>query len=130
MLLKAVAYWLDRYGFVFSDRSKFTGASYTDVHSALPAKTILFWITIMLALGVLASMWLRSALLPGIGFVVLLVLSILIGGIYPAIVQQVSVKPNASTRKRRTSSATSRRPGRRTTSSPDTSEPNGDRDAT
>ncbi|MDQ2795568.1 MAG: UPF0182 family protein [Actinomycetota bacterium] len=95
MLLKAAAYWLDRYGFVFSDRSKFTGASYTDVHSALPAKTILFWITIILAIGVLASLWLRSALLPGIGFVVLLILSILIGGIYPAIVQQVSVKPNA-----------------------------------
>lgn len=100
MALKAVAYWLDRYGFVFSTRSKFTGASYTDVHSALPAKTILFWITIILALGVLASIWLRSALLPGIGFVVLMVLSILIGGIYPAIVQQVSVKPNASDKER------------------------------
>ena len=100
MALKAVAYWLDRYGFVFSSRSKFTGASYTDVHSALPAKTILFWITILLALGVLASIWLRSALLPGIGFVVLLVLSILIGGIYPAIVQQVSVKPNAQDKER------------------------------
>ncbi|HEV7204112.1 MAG TPA: UPF0182 family protein [Jatrophihabitans sp.] len=96
MALKAVAYWLDRYGFVFSSRSKFTGASYTDVHSALPAKTILFWIAIILAVGVLASIWLRSALLPGIGFIVLMVLSILISGIYPAIVQSVSVNPNAS----------------------------------
>ncbi len=96
MALKAVAYWLDRYGFVFSSRSKFTGASYTDVHAALPAKTILFWITIVLALLVLGSMWLRSALLPAIGFVVLLILSILIGGIYPSIVQQITVKPNAS----------------------------------
>lgn len=96
MVLKAIAYWLDRYGLVFSNRSKFTGASYTDVHSVLPAKTILFWLAIVLALGVLASIWLRSVLLPGIGFAVLLVLSILIAGIYPAIVQQVSVKPNAS----------------------------------
>jgi uncharacterized membrane protein (UPF0182 family) len=100
MALKAVAYWLDRYGLVFSTRSKFTGASYTDVHSALPAKTILFWIAIILALGVLSSIWLRSVLLPGIGFVVLLILSILISGIYPAIVQQVSVKPNASDKER------------------------------
>ncbi|WP_375481795.1 UPF0182 family protein [uncultured Jatrophihabitans sp.] len=96
MALKAVAYWLDRYGLVFSDRSKFTGASYTDVHSELPAKTILFWITIVLAIGVLASIWLKSALLPGIGFIVLIILSIVIAGIYPAIVQRVSVKPNAS----------------------------------
>ncbi len=98
MVFKAAAYWLDRYGLVFSSRSKFTGASYTDVHSLLPAKTILFWITIILALGVLASIWLRSAVLPFIGFVVLVVLSILISGIYPAIVQQVTVKPNASTK--------------------------------
>jgi uncharacterized membrane protein (UPF0182 family) len=100
MALKAVAYWLDRYGLVFSARSKFTGASYTDVHSALPAKTILFWLAIVLALGVLASIWLRSVLLPGIGFAVLLVLSILINGIYPAVVQQVSVNPNASDKER------------------------------
>ena len=65
IVLKAVAYWLDRYGLVFSDRGKFTGASYTDVHASLPAKTILFWIAIIIALGVLASLWLRSALLPG-----------------------------------------------------------------
>jgi uncharacterized protein len=96
--LKAVAYWLDRYGLVFSSRSKFTGASYTDVHASLQAKTILFWIAILIAAGVLASMWLRSAMLPGIGFGVLLILSILISGIYPAIVQQVSVKPNASSK--------------------------------
>ena len=96
MALKAVAYWLDRYGFVFSDRSKFTGASYTDVHAALPAKTILFWITVILALMVLGSLWLRSAVLPGIGFIVVMVLSVLMSGIYPAIIQQVSVKPNAS----------------------------------
>jgi uncharacterized membrane protein (UPF0182 family) len=96
--LKAVAYWLDRYGLVFSHRSTFTGASYTDIHASLQAKTILFWLAVIIAVGVLASMWLRSAMLPGIGFVVLLVLSILISGIYPAAIQQFSVKPNASTK--------------------------------
>ena len=98
MVLKAIAYWLDRYGLMFSNRSKFTGASYTDVHASLPSKTILFWLAVIIAAGVLASLWLRSPLLPGIGFGVLLVLSILISGIYPAIVQRVSVKPNASTK--------------------------------
>ncbi len=98
MVLKAIAYWLDRYGLVFSDRSKFTGASYTDVHAVLPARTILFWIAIVIAAGLIASLWLRSTLLPGIAFISLLVLSILISGIYPAILQGVSVKPNASTK--------------------------------
>ena len=44
VVLKAVAYWLDRYGLVFSDRGTFTGARYTDVNASLPAKTILFLI--------------------------------------------------------------------------------------
>jgi uncharacterized protein len=98
MVFKAMAYWLDRYGLVFSNRSKFTGASYTDVHADLPAKTILFWIAIIIAAGVLGSLWLKSSLLPGIGFVSMLILSILISGIYPALVQQISVKPNASSK--------------------------------
>ncbi len=96
--LKAIAYWLDRYGLVFSARGKVTGASYTDVHASLPAKTILFWIAILIALSVLASLWLKSAQVPVIGFVVLIVLSLGISGIYPFVMQQFTVKPNASTK--------------------------------
>ncbi len=95
--LKAVAYWLDRYGLVFSERgNNFNGASYTDINAALPAKTILFYVAIVIAAAVLASMWLRSVLVPVTAFVVLLVLSVLANGIYPAVVQQFKVKPNAN----------------------------------
>ncbi|MDQ1732921.1 MAG: uncharacterized protein QOK10_3080 [Pseudonocardiales bacterium] len=96
IVLKACAYWLDRYGLVFSDRGKVTGASYTDVHATLPAKTLLFWAAVLIALAVLASLWLKSAQIATISFGILLVLSIGINGIYPALVQQISVKPNAS----------------------------------
>ena len=100
IVLKAFAYWLDRYGLVFSNRGKVTGASYTDVNASLYAKTILFWIAVIIAIVVLATMWLPStqtaSQLPAIGFVVLIVVSIVIGGIYPALVQQITVKPNAS----------------------------------
>jgi uncharacterized membrane protein (UPF0182 family) len=101
IVLKACAYWLDRYGLVFSDRGKVTGASYTDVHATLPAKTILFWVAVLIALAVLASLWLKSAQIATISFGVLLVLSIGINGIYPALVQQISVKPNASDKEAR-----------------------------
>ena len=100
MVLKAIAYWLDRYGLVFSGRGNYTGASYTDVHAVLPARTILFWIAVVIAAGLIASLWLRSTLLPGIAFFSMLVMSILISGIYPAVLQQVSVKPNASSKER------------------------------
>ncbi len=98
IVFKAFAYWLDRYGLVFSSRGKVNGASYTDVNASLPSKTILFWIAVIIAVGVLASIWMSSPTIPAISFGVLLVLSIVISGIYPALVQQFSVKPNASTK--------------------------------
>ena len=48
--LKAVAYWLDRYGLVYSDRGDvFTGASYTDVNALLVPKTILVFVAAVCA---------------------------------------------------------------------------------
>ena len=84
IVFKALAYWLDRYGLVYSDRGRVTGASYTDVNASLPAKTILFWIAVIIAVAVLASMWLKRARgYPRSVSRVLLILSILISGIYP-----------------------------------------------
>ena len=96
MLLKAVSYWLDRYGLVYSNEGKVTGASYTDVHASLPARTFLFYIAVIIAIGVLASIWLSSPLVPAIAFAAMLIISIIVGGIYPALVQQLEVKPNAA----------------------------------
>ncbi len=96
MLLKAVSYWLDRYGLVFSDNGKVTGASYTDVNASLPARTFLFYIAVIIAIGVLASIWLSSPILPAIAFAVMLIISIVVGGIYPTLIQQIEVKPNAA----------------------------------
>jgi uncharacterized protein len=96
MLLKAVSYWLDRYGLVYSNEGKVTGASYTDVHASLPARTFLFYIAVIIAIGVLASIWLSSPLLPAIAFAAMLIISIIVGGIYPTLVQQIEVKPNAA----------------------------------
>jgi hypothetical protein len=38
VLLKAFAYYLDRYGLAFSDRGYVQGPHYTDVNAVLPAK--------------------------------------------------------------------------------------------
>ena len=97
VLLKAAAYYLDRYGLAFSERSaaKVTGASYTDVNAVLPAKTILMIIAVLCAIAFLANVWFRNFQLPAIALVLLVVSSILIGGAYPAIIQQFQVKPNA-----------------------------------
>jgi uncharacterized protein len=95
VLLKAVAYYLDRYGLVFSDRQFFTGASYTDVNAVLPAKTILVVVALICAVAVFANIVLRNVQLPAIAIVLLILTSVVTSGIYPALMQQFTVKPNA-----------------------------------
>src|SRR5215813_5670436 len=65
VLLKGAAYWVDRWGIDFSQRGAVTTGAVR-----------------------------RSALLPAVGFGLLVLSAILIGGVYPAIIQQFVVKPN------------------------------------
>jgi uncharacterized membrane protein (UPF0182 family) len=95
VLLKGVAYWIDRYGIDFSQRGTVTtGASYTDVNAVLPAKTVLAIIAVLCAVLFFAGALRRSAALPAVGFGLLVLSAVLIGGVYPAIIQQFVVKPN------------------------------------
>src|SRR3954471_24305658 len=95
--LKAVSYWLDRYGLLYSDRGDvFTGASYTDVNALLVPKTILVFVAAICALAFFANIVVRNFLLPAAALVLLLVSSLVIGVAYPAIVQQFVVKPSAN----------------------------------
>ena len=94
--LKAVAYWLDRYGLVYSDRGEvFTGASYTDINALLVPKTILVFVAAVCALAFFANIFFRNFLLPAAALVLLLISSLVIGVAYPAIVQQFVVRPSA-----------------------------------
>ena len=95
VLLKGVAYWFDRYGIDFSQRGTVTtGASYTDVNAVLPAKTVLAVIAVICALLFFAGAVRHSAMLPAVGFGLLVLSAIIIGGVYPAVIQQFVVKPN------------------------------------
>ncbi len=101
VLLKGVAYWVDRYGIDFSQRGVVqTGASYTDVNAVLPAKTVLAVIAVICAALFFAGAIRRNALLPAVGFGLLVLSAVIIGGVYPAIVQQFVVKPNELVKER------------------------------
>ncbi|HEY4898621.1 MAG TPA: UPF0182 family protein, partial [Candidatus Nanopelagicaceae bacterium] len=49
VLIKAVAYWFDRYDLALHQGSLFTGLGYTDVNALLPAKAILAGIAVICA---------------------------------------------------------------------------------
>ncbi len=94
MLIKAVSYYLDRYGLAISDGKLFTGISYTDANAVLPAKNILAVIAVICALLFFGNVVRPGWMLPVLGFGLLVLSAILIGGIWPAIVQRFQVRPS------------------------------------
>ncbi len=102
VLLKAAAYWLDRYELLSHTRGgkPFTGAGYTDINAVLPAKLILMAIALICAVAVFSALVLRDLRIPAIGLVLLVVSSVIIGAAWPMVVEQFSVKPNAAQKER------------------------------
>lgn len=98
VLLKAGAYWLDRYALALKDNKLITGLTYTDVNALLPAKAILAGIALICSLLFFANIVRKSWLLPAAGTALLVVSSVLIAGIYPAAIQQFQVKPSESSK--------------------------------
>ena len=98
VLLKAVAYWFDRYSLALKESKLITGLTYTDVNATLPAKAILSAIAVVCALLFFANIVRRSWLLPAAGTALLVVSSVLIAGIYPGAIQQFQVKPSESSK--------------------------------
>ena len=99
VLIKAVAYFFDRYELMSSDRNpQFTGASYTDLHAVLPAKLILLCIAVICAGAFFAGVVLRDLRVPALATALLVLSSILVGAAWPAILQQFSVNPNGPDR--------------------------------
>lgn len=95
--LKAVAYWFDRYGLALKSESLvqgFTGLKYRDIHAQLPALQILTFVAAIVAVLFLVNAFRRSWFVAGAGLGTLVVAAIVIGGIYPAVVQQFQVRPS------------------------------------
>ena len=98
VLLKAVAYWFDRYALTLKEGRLITGLTYTDVNALLPAKSILAAIAVVCSLLFFANIVRKSWLLPTAGVALMVIASVLIAGVYPATIQQFQVKPSESTK--------------------------------
>jgi uncharacterized membrane protein (UPF0182 family) len=98
VLLKAVAYWFDRYALSLKESRLITGLTYTDVNAVLPAKAILAAIAVVCSLLFFANIIRRSWVLPAAGTALLVISSVLIAGLYPGAIQQFQVKPSESSK--------------------------------
>jgi uncharacterized protein len=93
-LTRAGSYWLDRYSLATEKGDLLTGITYTDANAVLPTKAILAVAAVMCAGFFLAAIWSRSWRLPITGVVLLVVTAVLVGSIYPALIQSLRVKPS------------------------------------
>jgi uncharacterized membrane protein (UPF0182 family) len=93
MLVRAISYYLDRFGLATSG-GLFTGVSFADEHAVLPSKNILAIIALICAVLFFMNVFRPGWLLPVLGFGLLILSAILIGGIWPAIVQRFQVSPS------------------------------------
>jgi uncharacterized membrane protein (UPF0182 family) len=98
VLLKAVAYILDRRALLLEQHVSpgLYGAGYTDVNALLPAKEILAYISIVVAIAILvfSNAVMRNLVWPGISLALLGISAVAIGGIYPLAVQNFTVQPS------------------------------------
>jgi uncharacterized membrane protein (UPF0182 family) len=102
LLLEAASYWLSRYALTTSNRGPVTGLSYTDIHAALPARTILTVIALLCALLLFANLLLGRIRYAVLGVVALYVASLLLNGLWPSLVHRYREQPSAATLDRTT----------------------------
>jgi uncharacterized membrane protein (UPF0182 family) len=99
-LVKAVSYWFERYELDLSRSHVVNGATYTSVHADLPAKSLLILIAIVAAGLFIYNIFRKGWFLPGIAVALWGLVWILVGAVYPAIIQSVTVKPSELAKER------------------------------
>ena len=97
LLLVAANYWLDRYSILTKQQTgeqRWQGAGFTDVHAVIPSKAILAVAAVVVAGAFIATAFSGNWRLPAIGVGLMVVAAVVVGGVYPAIVQRFQVQPN------------------------------------
>ncbi|HUC38056.1 MAG TPA: UPF0182 family protein [Acidimicrobiales bacterium] len=96
-LVKAVGYYLGRYNLDLSTNGYVQGAGYTDVHARIPAYTLLMVISLLAIVILVVNIWQRGWALPILAVGLWAFVAIVVGAIYPAIVQALKVGPAQNT---------------------------------
>lgn len=87
-------YWINRYDLLTGTGTPTDGALYKDIHAALPAQTILAVTSVLVAVLFVVAAFRGTWHLPAAGVAVTVVSALVIGGIYPALIQEFKVEPN------------------------------------
>lgn len=97
--LQGVSIWFDQYATVISPSDGFLaiGAGFTEANATIPSRGILAGIALLVAVLFIVTAIIGRWRLPIVGTALLIVSSLLIGSVYPWVVQRFQVEPSART---------------------------------
>jgi uncharacterized membrane protein (UPF0182 family) len=93
-LTKTYQYYLAQFALTKSRNGFVDGATYTDLHAHLPALRLLMVISVAAAGLFIVNIWRRGWVFPIIAVGLWGFISIVVGTIYPAVIQKFTVQPN------------------------------------
>lgn len=99
-LAKAAGYYLQRFNLLNAQDGYVNGAGYTDVHARMPAYLLLILVSVAVAGLLLYNIWRQGWTLPVIAVGVWAFVALVVGVIYPAVLQAFRVTPAQSTLER------------------------------
>lgn len=99
-LVKAAQYYFDRFALVHSTRGAVDGATYTDVNAVLPGTRLLIFVAIIASVMFIVNVYRKGVVLPLVALGLWLIVSLIIGSIYPFVVQTFVVKPSRNTKEK------------------------------
>ena len=100
LLVITWSYWLDRYELLFSAEGAIFGAAFTDLNARLPALYILIGVGAVIGVLLLANAYFRSPRIIVGGVGLWIAVAVVVGALYPALVQRFQVAPNELDRER------------------------------
>lgn len=99
-ILRAWGYRLEQYMLLYSDGGAIYGAGYADINGRLLAFKILMVVALACAIVILINIYMRKFKLVLYSIGTLVAASILLGGIYPSVLQKFIVEPNEFNREK------------------------------
>lgn len=94
LLFIAWGYWLGLFDLNYSTRGPVFGATYTDIHAQVPATYVLMAVAALASLLVIANIFRQGLLMPALGIGGWVAAALVVGIIYPSLVQRFNVEPN------------------------------------
>ncbi len=99
LLLQGISIWLDRYATVTDSNVNDTinGAAYTDVTATIPGRAVLAGAAIFVAILFILTAFVGRWRFPIVGTALLIVAALVVGAIFPWVIQRFQVEPSQKT---------------------------------